>query len=240
MARKNGCPMSVKEWVVEILSRAATKAEPVWIYVKGVSAITLALEAETEDGSAATSLWAEPYVVKRSGKLTLEGKPSACPVTGQQDPGQAELSYFAALGGCMGDAALRLTDPYGRRQVIDVVVTGVENETGDGGEKISWDCEIVGSPEEENYVQLEGIACAPEAITIGVNETAAIAVSFTPQNASNRRFSAASENAHCVRVGEVQEDGFTITGAAKTQAPVNVRIRSMNNSLTAVVAVTVA
>ena len=240
MARKNGCPMSVKEWVVEILSRAATKAEPVWIGVNGLSAITLALEAETQDGSSATSLWAEPYVVKRSGQLTLEGKPSACARTGVQDPGQAELTYFASLGGCMGDAALRLTDPYGRSRIIDVVVTDVENESEDGGEKIRWVCEIVGAPEEQSYVQLEGIACTPGAITLGVNETAQVALSFTPANASNRRFSAASENPHCVRVDQTGEGGFTITGVAKTDAPVNVRIRSMNNALTAALAVTVA
>lgn len=240
MARMNGCPMSVKEWVVEILSRAATKAEPVWIQVNGLSAITLALEAETEDGSAATSLWAEPYVVKRSGKLTLEGKPSACPRSGNTDPGQAELTYFASLGGCMGDAALRLTDPYGRSQVIDVVVTDAETETEGGGEKISWVCEIVGAPEEQNYVQLEKIACAPGEITVGVNETAQIAVAFTPENASNRRFSAASANPHCVRVGGIADGGFTVTGVMKTDAPVSVHIRSMNNDLTATLAVTVA
>lgn len=240
MARLNGCPMSVKEWVVEILSRAASKAEPVWIQIGGLSAITLALEAETQDGSAASSLWAEPYVVKRSGKLTLEGKPSACPNTGSPDPGQAELTYFASLGGCMGDAALRLTDPYGRRQVIDVVVTDAETETEDGGEKIRWVCEIVGAPEEQNYVQLERIACTPAEVTLGVNETAQIALSFTPENASNRRFSAASENPHCVRVGGIHEGGFTITGVMKTDGPVSVRIRSMNNDLTAALAVTVA
>ena len=64
--------MSVREWAVEILSRAATKMEPKWIPVRGLSAITLTLEAETEDGSAADSLWAEPYVVKRSGKLNSQ------------------------------------------------------------------------------------------------------------------------------------------------------------------------
>jgi len=240
MARKNGCPMSVKEWVVEINSRAATRTEPAWIAVKGLSAITLALEAETEDGSAADSLWAEPYVVKRSGKLTLEGKPSACPITGQQDPGQAELNYFAALGGCMGDAALRLTDPYGRSQVIDVVVTDVETESEDGGEKISWDCEIVGAPEEQNYVQLENVACESAAITLGVNETKTVALSFTPENASNRRVSVASENAHYVRVGNIEDDRFAVTGVMKTETPVLVRVRSMNNNLSATLAVTVA
>lgn len=232
--------MSVREWVVEILSRAATKAAPRWIPVKGLSAITLALEAETEDGSSADSLWAEPYVTKRSGKLTIEGKPVADPLTGAQDPGQAELNYFAALGGCAGDATLRLTDPYGRSQLIDLVITDVETASEDGGEKVTWDCEIVGEPEEAPYVQLEGIAPEVNEISLGVNETKTIALAFTPETASNRRYSVASENAHYVRVGAAREDGFEITGVMQTDAPVNILIRSMNNALTASIAVTVA
>lgn len=231
--------MSVREWVVEILSRAATKAEPKWIPVKGLSAITIALEAETEDGSSADSLWAEPYVVKRSGKLTIDGKPVADALTGTPDLGQAEMNYFAALGGCAGDACLRLTDPYGRAQVIDLVITDTETSGEDGGEKISWNCEIVGAPEEVPYVQLEGIAPEVNEITLAVNETRTIAVAFTPETASNRRYTAASENAHYVRVGAAGEGGFTLTGVMKTEAPVIVRIRSMNNGLTASVAVTV-
>lgn len=231
--------MSVREWVVEILSRAATKAEPKWIPVKGLSAITIALEAETEDGSSADSLWAEPYVVKRSGKLTIEGKPVADALTGAPDPGQAEMNYFAALGGCAGDACLRLTDPYGRAQMLDLIITDSETSGEDGGEKISWNCEIVGAPEDVPYVQLEGIAPEVNEITLAVNETRAIALTFTPANASNRRYSAASENAHYVRVGGVQEDSFTLTGVMKTEAPVIVRIRSMNNALAAAISVTV-
>lgn len=240
MARKNGCPMSVREWVVEILSRAATKAAPVWLPVKGLNTITLALEAETEDGSSADSLWAEPYVTKRSGKLTLEGKPVAAACTGVQDAGQAELSYFAALGGCAGDAALRLTDPYGRSQIIDVVVTDVETGSEDGGESISWDCEIVGAPEEAPYVQLEQLGVEPAELTLGVNETRTVAVAFAPENASNRRYSAASENAHFVRVGAAETSGFSVTGVMKTESPVKIILRSMNNSLTATLLVTVA
>ncbi len=240
MSRKNGCPMSVREWVVEILSRAAARTDPKWIRVHGLSAVTLTLEAETEDGSAADSLWAEPYVVKRSGKLTIEGKPVADAATGTPDPGQAELTYFASLGGCAGDATLRLTDPYGRCQIIDLVVTDVEKTGEDGGEKISWESEIVGEPEEEAYVQLTGIAPAESAITLAVNETKHIALAFTPENASNRRYSAASENAHYVRVGAVQDGGFDVTGVMQTDAPVYIRLRSMNNNLTASIAVTVA
>ena len=240
MSRKNGCPMSVREWAVEILSRAATKLEPQWIPVKGLSALTLTLEAETEDGSAADSLWAEPYVVKRSGKLTIDGKPAADSVTGTPDPGQAELSCFARLGGCAGDAALRLTDPYGRAQIIDLVITGMETSGEDGGEKISWESEIVGEPQELPYVQLEAIAPDEGEITLAVNETRRVALAFTPENASNRRFSTASENPHYVRVGAAEDGGFDVTGVMKTAEPVNIRIRSMNNQLTAVVAVTVA
>lgn len=239
MSRKNGCPMSVREWMVEILSRAATKAEPKWIPVKGLSTITLALEADTQDGSAADSLWAEPYVTKRSGKITLEGKPVAEARTGVADAGQAELNYFAALGGCTGDASLRLTDPYGRAQIIDVIVTDVENGSEDNGESISWECEIVGAPEEVAYVQLEQIAPETQEIRLSVNESKRISLVFTPENASNRRYSVASENAHFVRVGAAEADGFEAVGVMKTENPVRLFIRSMNNSIAATVSVTV-
>ena len=129
--------------------------------------------------------------------------------------------------------------PLRQAQVIDLVITDTETSGEDGGEKISWNCEIVGAPEEVPYVQLEGIAPEVNEITLAVNETRTIAVSFTPETASNRRYTAASENAHYVRVGAADEDGFTLTGVMKTEAPVPVRIRSMNNGLTASVAVSV-
>lgn len=238
MSRKNGCPMSVREWMVEILSRAASRNEPVWIPVSGLNTITLSLEAETQDGSAADSLWAEPYVVKRSGKLTLSGKPAFNALTGSRDPGQAEMNYFAALGGCAGDACLRLTDPYGRAQILDLVFTDVETESEGEGEGVEWTGEIVGAPEEAPYVQLTSIAPAQAEATLSINETKTIPLSFTPANASNRRFTAASENPHCVRA-VVQDEAVVLTGVAVTSAPVIIRIRSMNNALTATIAVTV-
>lgn len=239
MARLNGCPMSVREWAVDILSRAATKADPVWIAVKGLNAITLTLEAETGDGSAADSLWAEPYVTKRSGRMKLDARPVTDPATGETDPGQAELDYFGALAGCAADAALRLTDPYGKSRIIDLIVTGSETGSEDGGEKISWDCEIVGEIASVPYVQLTGIAPDAQAITLAVNESRTVSLAFTPENASNRRYSAASASPHHVRVGAVQDTGFEITGVMATDGAVDVLVRSMNNSLTARVAVTV-
>ena len=63
--------MSVRDWVIEILSRASTKAAPVWLRIKGVDSITLSTDSDTEDGSAADNLWSEPYVTKCSGSLSL-------------------------------------------------------------------------------------------------------------------------------------------------------------------------
>lgn len=93
MARKNGCPMTVRDWAIDILSRASTKANPTWIRIKGLTSMTLSTDADTEDGSSAESLWGEPYVTKRNGSLSLEGRPVIDSVTGAQDPGQAELDY---------------------------------------------------------------------------------------------------------------------------------------------------
>lgn len=75
MARKNGCPMTVRDWAIDILSRASTKANPTWIRIKGLTSMTLSTDADTEDGSSAESLWGEPYVTKRNGSLSLEGRP---------------------------------------------------------------------------------------------------------------------------------------------------------------------
>ena len=240
MARKNGCPMSVRDWVIEILSRASTKADPEWLRIKGVDSITLSTDSDTEDGSAADNLWSEPYVTKRSGSLSLEGKPVVDGVTGAQDVGQAELEYYATQGGCDGDATLRLVDPYGRAQIIDVIVTSVEKGADETEQTVSWDCEIVGEPEEEAYVQVSGIATDPAtsvSVVAGASET--VTVSFTPAKASNQKYAVASADTSKVRVTNVDGLNFDIVGVAKTTTPVKIVVRSMNNSQTAEINVTV-
>lgn len=236
MSRKNGCPMSVREWVVEILSRAATKQEPVWLRIRGLNSITLSLESESEDGSTADSLWSEPYVLKRSGALKLEGKPAADPTTGERDAGQAELNYFASLGGFEGDATLRLIDPYGHARLLDVIVTDSEVGAQDGAETAVWELALVGEAEEIPYVQAVSIS-AEENLSLSVNETKAVAVAFSPENASNQKFTAASKNSAVARVRTVDGLSVSVTGVSKGNT--QVVLRSMNNSLSFEINVTV-
>lgn len=240
MARKNGCPMTVRDWAIDILSRASTKANPTWIRIKGLTSMTLSTDADTEDGSSAESLWGEPYVTKRNGSLSLEGRPVIDSVAGAQDPGQAELDYYATQGGCDGDATLRIADPYGRAQIIDVVVTSNERSADDTSETRTWDTEIVGEPEEQPYVQVTSIATTPAtSASIEVGETASVTVAFTPDTASNQKFSVASADTTKVKVANIDGLNFDIVGVAVTEEPVNVVVRTMNNSKEATIAVTV-
>lgn len=240
MARKNGCPTTVRDWAIDILSRASTKANPTWIRIKGLTSMTLSTDADTEDGSSAESLWGEPYVTKRNGSLSLEGRPVIDSVTGAQDPGQAELDYYATQGGCDGDATLRIADPYGRAQIIDVVVTSNERSADDTSETRTWDTEIVGEPEEQPYVQVTSIATTPAtSANIEVGETESVTVAFTPDTASNQKFSVASADTSKVQVANIDGLNFDIVGVAVTETPVNVVVRTMNNSKEATIAVTV-
>ena len=242
MARKNGCPMTVRDWAIDIMSRASTKANPTWIRIKGLTSLTLSTDGDTEDGSAAENLWSEPYVTKRNGSLSIEGRPVIDSVTGAQDPGQAELDYYATQGGCDGDATLRIADPYGRAQIIDVVVTSSERGADDTSETRTWDTEIVGEPEEQPYVQVTSISTSPAStasVTIGTPTS--VTVSFTPATASNQKFSVASADTTKVQVNNIDGLTFDLVGVAATEEeePVNVVVRSMNNSKEATIAVTV-
>ena len=57
--------------------------------------MTRSTDADTEDGSAATDSHEEPYVTKRSGSLTIEGRPIVDTVTGDRDAGQSMLNDYA-------------------------------------------------------------------------------------------------------------------------------------------------
>ena len=247
MARKNGCPMSVRDWQIDILSRASTILNPTWIRVKGVNSLTLSIDGDTEDGSSADSLWGEPYVSKRNGSLNIEARPVIDAVTGAQDPGQAELDYYAMQGGCEGDCCLRLSDPYGHSEIIDVVVTSTERSADDTEESRSWDTEIVGEPEEQVYVQVTGLtvkvgsgsASAAATASIAAGATQSVSVVFAPATASNQKYSVASLDNGKVRVKNIDGLNFDLEGVATTSEPVTVMLKSMNNAQTATIAVTV-
>ena len=77
MARTNGCPFSIRNWQIDIQSRASTPENPVWIRIKGLTEMALSLESETQDAADADSLFSERFKTRLSVKLNLEGKPWA-------------------------------------------------------------------------------------------------------------------------------------------------------------------
>ena len=246
MARKNGCPTNIRDWQVDILNRAATIDNPTWIRIKGLDSLDYSIEGDTEDGSAADQLWSEPYVSKRNGSFTLEGKPVVDAVSGAQDPGQAELDYYATVGGCEGDATLKLTDAYGHSTIMSVVVTSAGRSADDSSETRSWDMEIVGEPAEQAYTQATGIAVKVGSDTASSTATASVAVGatqactvvFTPNTASNQKYYVGSADTSKAKVANVSGLNFDIIGVAATTSVV-INVRSVNNSKTATVTVTV-
>lgn len=241
MARKNGCPTSVRDWVIEIMSRVSTAADLEWIRIKGLNSIAVSNEADTEDGSSADSLYGEPYVTKRNGSISLEGRPIADRVTGAKDPGQAELDYYLTVGGCDGDARIRIVDNVGHAEVWDVAVVSKENGADETSETVSWDLERVGAPETQAYVQVSGVATTPDtSLSVTAGDVETVMVSFTPANASNQKYSVASADTTKVRVDNIDGLTFDIIGVAATTEPVKVQIKTMNNAKVAEISVTVS
>lgn len=240
--RKSGCPTNVRDWLIYILDKAITAQES-WVRIHGLSSMTYGHDSETEDGSADTDTWSEPYVTKRSGSLTLEGKPVVDAGTGDPDRGQEMLDAYAEQAGCDGDATLKIIDPFGHTIVADFIVTSSERSSDDTENTVSWDLEQVGEPESLPYVQVESVtikdgASAAENLTMQIGDAAKIlTVTFNPENASNTRFRVNVSGRRYVSVSNITENSFTITAMAAGSATVTVT--SMNNAKTASVSVTV-
>lgn len=240
MARKNGCPTSVRDWIIEILSRVSTTENPEWIRIKGLDSISVSEDADTEDGSSADSLYSEPYVSKRNGSLDLEGRPVVDRVTGAHDRGQTELDYYATVGGCDGDARIRIIDNCGHAEIWDVIVTSKERSADESSETVSWSLERVGEPENVPYVQVVSVTTNPaESTEIAAGAVKSVTVAFTPDTASNQKYSVASADTSKVKVENVDGLTFDIVGVAATTTPVKVQVKSMNNAKVATINVTV-
>ena len=240
MARKNGCPTSVRDWIIEIMSRVSTTENPDWIRIKGLDSISVSEDADTEDGSSADSLYSEPYVSKRNGSLDLEGRPVVDRVTGAHDRGQTELDYYATVGGCDGDARIRIIDNCGHAEIWDVIVTSKERSADESSETVSWSLERVGEPENVPYVQVASVATNPaESTEIAAGAVESVTVAFTPATASNQKYSVASADTSKVKVENVDGLTFDIVGVAATTTPVIVQVKSMNNAKVATINVTV-
>ena len=239
--RKNGCPTNVRDWSIFIQDK--TQVSETWIRIKGLTQLTRSTDSTTEDGSAATDAFEEPYVTKRSGTLSLEGKPVVDASSGERDPGQSMLDDYATEVGCDGDATIKIVDPYGMATVADYIVSGGEVSSDDTEETVSWDLAQVGEAEQLPYVQLVGVALkdgntAVTTLTMAVGSTPkVITVTFSPDNASNQRFKVGTSNKRKVSVSNITENSFTLTALSAGTATITVT--SVNNNRTATITVTV-
>ena len=90
--RKNGCPVSVADWLIYIMDKS--QLEETWVRIYGLTSMTRTISGETEDSSADTDVWSEPYITKRSGTIDLEGVKKVVEATGEIDRGQELLDDY--------------------------------------------------------------------------------------------------------------------------------------------------
>lgn len=238
--RKNGCPVNIQNWLVYIKDIATET----WIRIYGLTSLSRTIEGETEDGSAATDTWAEPYVTKRSSTSELEGIKKVVESTGEIDPGQEMLDYYAEQAGCGSDCELKFIDPYGHGWIADYVITSAEESADESEQTRSWSLEQVGEAEPIQYVQVENIAVqidgsSAESVSLKVGDAPKIVeVVFTPEDASNKRFRVTNtKQKSIVKVGDITETGFTLTPIGVGTA--NIAVTSVNGAKTATIAVNV-
>lgn len=239
--RKNSCPTNIRNWGIFIQDK--TQVTETWIRIKGLEELTRSTDSDTEDGSAATDLWEEPYVSKRSGSLTLSGKPKVDAATGEVDPGQAMLDDYATSGTCDDDATIKIVDPYGTAIVGDFIVTGSEVSSDEDEDTKNWDLEQVGDVDTLPYVQLASIALKDgnspiTTLSIAVGATAKIiTIAFNPTNASNQRFRISSGNKKVASVSNITDDSFVVTPLSAGTS--KIVVTSVNGAKTATLTVTV-
>ena len=241
--RKRGCPVNIRNWLVEIQDKSAVSET--WIRIYGLTSLSRTVDSDTEDSSQTTDIWSEPYVTKRNGSLSLEGNPVVVESTGERDPGQEMLTDYADLAGCDGDATLRVTDPYGHSWIGDYIVTSHESASDENDETESWDLEQVGEVEVQPYVHITSIALKDGStaldgalsLTVG-GAGKIITVDFTPATSSNKRFRVTNSKHSVCTVGSITENGFTVTPVAAGTSTITVT--TAEGAKTASLTVTVA
>ena len=239
MSRLSGCPFNIRDYSVKIKDTVTG----VFQRVKGLNGMKVELEAETEDGRTGSALWSEMFVKSRGVSGSLEGRPIADRVTGAKDPGQA-LLHRAAMsgGGCEDDQTLLVADAVGRAVEYDCVITKEERGADGDGETVSWEWEGVGSPRPLTYVQAASVGfeqegSAIQALTVETGEAQSVTVAILPENASNRRFSFCVADEGVAAVESADEERLTLRGVAA--GTTTLTVRTMNNGLTAALAITV-
>jgi hypothetical protein len=243
MARKSGCPFSIKDYVIEVQDLVTE----LWVLVKGMTSFSLDFGSDTEDGRTGDALWSEPYITARNGSGTMEGKPLYDKTTGRGDDGQEMLNQAAvASGGCDNDQRLRLTDAIGNSTILTVIITDKSTGADDTGETLSYGFSTVGDPEPQPYIQATAIQAVDGATTLSetnplavtVNMTADFDVKFTPATASNQKFAISIGDRSIVRVVSIDRNKVALQGIAVGETTIT--LRSMNNNLTTAFKVAVA
>lgn len=239
--RKNGCPVNIRDWKVEIQDKS--QVTETWLRIKGLTTLNRRQTATTEDGSAATDAWEEPFVTKRAATLSLNGTPLVDAGTGAQDPGQAMLDAYAEETGCEGDATLRFTDPNGHCLMADYVVTNITTEANETEGTRTWELAQVGEPVHVAFVHVDSVALkngnsAADTLTMQVGDTPKlITTAFTPATASNKRYRVHVGNKTVARVTNITEEGFTLT--AMSAGTTTVTVETLNGGKTATLTVNV-
>ena len=239
--RKNGCPVSIRDWLVYIEGK--TRGEDAFVRIYGLNSLTHKVEGTTEDGSQDSEVWSEPYITKRSATLELEGVRKVVESTGETDPGQELLDEYAEQAGCGADATLRFIDPYGHGVTMDCIVTSAEESADKSEQKRSWSLQQVGEAEVIRYVQMRGVALLHtggengEVVLRERGLPELIQVAFTPADASNRRFRVSNSRRGVVRVQDMTESGFALLPVGTGTATITVS--TVNNGCQASLLVTV-
>lgn len=240
MARKSGCPFNIRDYSVKIENKVTDELVP----VKGLSSMSVSVDADTDDGKTGEAVWAESYIKGRSVSGTLSGRPIVDRVTGTRDPGQALMKRAAYnSGGCDNDQTLIIADAIGRSVQYDCVITSESIDTDEDGEEISWDFEGVGEPVEIPYVQLTGVAfqnggTTTTSLSVVVGKTSEVSVKFTPEDASNTRYSYSIDDESVATINSIDGPDISIRGVAAGTAKLT--IKSMNNNCTAELSITVS
>ena len=237
--RKNGCPVNIRNWLIYIQD----KSDDSWVRIYGLNSMTASYDSETEEGSQTTDLWSEPYITKRSGSISLEGKQVIVESTGLNDAGQELLNSYGDLGGCDADLTLRFVDPYGHCWEADYILTGKEISADETEINVSWDLELVGEVDVKEYKQMSSIALkqgensASELSLTVAGGPKIITIVFTPTDASNKRFKVTNSAKAVCSIGAITDTGFTITPIAAGSA--SITVTTINGAKTATCALTV-
>lgn len=239
--RKNGCPVNIRDWLVYIQDKA--QVSETWVRIYGLESLSQKKSSSTEDGSAKTDLWEEPYVTKRNASLTLEGKPIVDMGTGTPDAGQEMLDAYAENGGCDGEATIKFVDPWGHTVVGDYIVSDSSVDANETENKISWDLKQVGEAESLPYYQMSSVtlqkpgtdpgtwvdAGTTMSLTVG-DSPVVLKLAFSPTTASNKRFRVNVSGRKFVAVSNITEDTFTVTPIAAGTATITVTTMNGNKS----------